>query len=60
MVIIPVFHVGDQGSIPCLGVFILFFFFYPIFTHFGGFLNPQKGVTLPSYTYGTFAIQPES
>ena len=58
--IILVFHVGDWGSIPHCEGFILFSFFCPIFTHFWGFLNPKKGVTLPSYTYGTFAIQPES
>ena len=59
MDIIPVFHTGDRDSILHWGVFILFFFFYPIFTHFGGFSNPQKGVTLLSYTYGTFSIQSE-
>ena len=57
---IPDYHAGDQGSIHRQGGFMLFSFFCPIFTHFGGFLTPKKGVTLPSYTYGTFAIQPES
>ena len=53
---IPVSQVGGRGSIPYQGGFMLFSFFCPIFTHFGGFLNPKKGVTLPSYTYGTFCI----
>ena len=60
VVSIPACHAGDRGSIPRWGCFTLFSFLCPIFTHFGGFLTPQKGVTLPSYTYGTFAIQPES
>ena len=54
-----VLHVGDWGSITRWGAFILFFLFYPIFTHFGGFSDPQNGVTLLSYTYRTFSIQSE-
>ena len=50
---IPDYHAGDQGSIHCQGGLMLFSFFCPIFTHFWGLLNPKKGVTLPSYTYGT-------
>ena len=32
--------------------------FYQIFRGFWGFLTGQKGGTIPSYTYGTWCVQP--